>query len=80
MDIYGETPRTFSYPLSKEILDKITSVGGAINITIYPLPVNKRANKHNARATLAPVLLALNFITPRVYAIYTISYGAGYSH
>ena len=32
----GESPSSFSYQLDKEVLKKITSVGGTINITIYP--------------------------------------------
>ena len=39
----GHTPRSFSYELDKEVLNKIISVGGTINITIYPTSNNENS-------------------------------------
>ena len=39
----GHTPRSFSYELSKEVLNKIISIRGTINITIYPTSNNENS-------------------------------------
>ena len=39
----GITPRSFSYSIDNEILNKITSIGCTINITIYPMNNNENS-------------------------------------